>query len=96
MAFYTALHTVDQLLVTLGQVTGSHSVRENSLKTLHARTLWPSYGPLAVAAHDARYRSVRHFNAKYLPATIRNTFLGNYLPTIEREVEKQLRAIEET
>jgi len=28
VAFYTAIHTVDQLLVTLGQDTGSHSVRE--------------------------------------------------------------------
>ena len=96
VAFYAALHTADQLLVTLGQDTGSHGVREHSLKTLHARTLWTSYGPLAVAAHDARYRSVQHFNAKYPPATIRNTFLGNYLPTIEREVEKQLRAIDES
>lgn len=96
VAFYTALHTVDQLLVVLGQPTGNHERRDHTLQTLHARTLWPCYDPLSTAAHSARYRSPRDFSRTYTPDTIRTSFIGNYLAVIEREVAAQLKAIDET
>jgi len=76
VAFYTALHVVDWLLVTEGNGCIGHTARNGLLKANRYSKIWRHYQPLFNASLVSRYKSApNQFDSAKAEAFINNNLL---------------------
>jgi hypothetical protein len=89
VAFYAALHLVDQLaaLINLHPTPpGAHGTRLRFVSTRH-RAIFADYNDLKVASEIARYGTVNQFNRAFPGNTVQNVLINQKLVAIETYVQ---------
>jgi len=93
IVFYTALHSLEQLLAEAGLHPQNHRQRNELLTELHT-TAFCTYYNLYMASRHARYESSDSFLRKFPVTRVRNVVAGSWLSVIEKYVEDELKRID--
>ena len=90
VAFYVAVHRIEQLRHALGHGhSSSHADRGEYVETVH-RGVLRDYDRLYQASRTARYDSASEFFALYDAEMVRTTIVAGWLAAVDRYVDQRL------
>lgn len=93
LAFYTALHLLEQLLAEAGLHPQDHTRRNELLAEYHP-TAYLTYSNLYQASRLARYESSESFLRKFPITRVQNVVAGSWLNVIEKYVAAELKRLD--
>ena len=95
LAFYTALHLLEQLLAESGLHPQDHTRRNEMLAQQHP-IAYQTYSNLYAASRLARYESSQSFLRRFPVTRVQQVVTGSWLSVIEKYVEVELKRIDGT